>query len=697
MRATEPVNISGALRNLILWPFLAFAIGLAINSLAPFVALLLGSLVLLFARPRSSHSRWWAAGCLAVIGVASLLAAPPVIEEGMNAFVPGYPQDDALRQDLPAAFYDKGVELFGAAYPSDHRCNRPLVFRTRQVRFSRAYAFSSDGLWSGAKYSRHTTSVDFGNLADLRASFVNDAPYYWHPRCPDLVRTRMPFVVRYDLPESYCGSEVCWTGVVMLQDRQGLHDQSAGAPRCVTLAFEAGPPVVFGLGMIGSDLALKITPPTGLRAWAIGMEAGRIGVTLIVLLIFFRPRYVALALAMAGTIASLILVGRYEPDRHVYLYPFGNSVEVDTEPANASNFEVYRVLPADMDGFRHVAFARSILWNASQGDFREALRGGENVYVYMPGMRYLEAMTLAIFGDSEFGPIFFASLTVIGLFYLIATVVDATTALVLCAAFLLGPKLLTQPFLFDFDVWLHIYFGHWSDATATLALLTGSAILLRLADGRIVPSAGALLVPGILISIAVFLRANFAVVAMTVMVCGLWSLRQRQPPARLLVVAASFAFMATAALHNWVFSGELVPFTDTVQENLSAHPGDWVKALGGGDGARSTIAQQLRLWLGDFITDEWTRAEFIWLRLIALALLPALVLFKRLRTSANITLLAIILAAQLPLLFFLNTGRYGLIAWPCTLLGAVLVLRAAAVGAIDYSKRWRSTRAVPSR
>jgi hypothetical protein len=72
-------------------------------------------------------------------------------------------------------------------------------------------------------------------------------------------------------------------------------------------------------------------------------------------------------------------------------------------------------------------------------------------------------------------------------------------------------------------------------------------------------------------------------------------------------------------------------------------------------------------------------------------------LLKRLRTPANMALLAIIVAAQLPLFFFLNTGRYGLLAWPSTMLGAVLVLRAAAASAVDYSRRWRSIRAAPIR
>jgi len=279
------------------------------------------------------------------------------------------------------------------------------------------------------------------------------------------------------------------------------------------------------------------------------------------------------------------------------------------------------------------------------------------------------------------------------------------TALLLCAAFLFGPKLLTQPFLFDLDVWLHVYFGRWGDGAGALVFLTGSALLVRLADGRIVPTFGALAVPGILLSAAVFLRANFGLAAVVVMILGLRQLRPVLPPSRLAVVQAGFVFLGTSALHNWLFASRWVPFTSGIQENLPAHPVYWMHALSGllGIPLEGTAAAQLEIihhltsWLGDLVTDERTRAEFVWFRVTALALLGAFMLLKRLRTPANMALLAIIVAAQLPLFFFLNTGRYVLLAWPSTMLGAVLVLRAAAASAVDYSRRWRSIRAAPIR
>lgn len=718
MHVTQSANLSAVLRNLLLWPPLAFAIGLPINSLAPFAALLVGSLILLLASPKSSNSRWQAAASLAVVGVASLLGAPPVIEEGLNAFFPEYPQQAALQQDLPAEFYERSLQLFDATHPPETRC-RPLQarFMPRLLkgegpageRFARAYAFSADGLWSNAKYSRQTTSVDFHNITDLRAGFVNDLRYVWTRPC--FARSRMPFVVRYDLPASYRGSEMCWTGLVMLQDGKGLRDLSrprtlpGDAEQCMTLTFEAGPAIVLGMAAEGIDLGLRITPPTWLHLWDVGLRGVRLVASLLVLLILFRPSWRSLALSSAAVIASLIVVDRYDPEQHAYVYPFGQSVDITPGAISASNFDKYRILPIGMDGMHHVAYARSILWDARRGDLKEALRGSEDVYIYMPGMRYLEAATLAIFGDSEFGPIFFAALTVLGLFYFIATFVDAITTSLLCAAFLLGPKLLTQPFLFDFGVWLHVYFGHWADGAAAVAFLIGSVILVRLADGRILPTLGALAVPGILISIAVFLRANFGLAAVVVLIVCLQQLRPLLPLPRLAVVAAGFALIGTAALHNWFFGGQWVPFTDDVQENLRGHPVFWAHALSvllgipleASAAAQSLLVKHLKSWLGDLVTEEWLRAAFVWLRVAALALVPALVLFKRLRTPANGALLGIIVAAQLPLLFFLNTGRYGLIAWPSTMLGAVIVLRAAAAGAIDHSRKWRSTRAAPIR
>ncbi len=714
MGATEPANISIVLRNLLLWPLLAFAVGVPINTLAPFAAFLVCVLFLLFAAPRFGKRRWMAAGCFLVIGSGSLLASPPVIEEGMNGFLPGYPQTEALRKDLPEVFFSKGMVLFDATYPTERRCDpdplplacwRSTKGRPTGPRFERAYAFSADGLWSDAKYSRQVTSVDFQNIAQLRAGFVNDAYYRWYTDRSEIPRSWLPYVVRYDVPESYRGSELCWTGLLMLQDGRGLHDKSGESSQCMTLALDAGPVVIYGLAIKAGDLALRITPPLRIRAWVTGLKAARIAATLLVLLILFKARVIPLALALMGVIASLVLIDRYDPEQHVFAYPFGDSRDVEAFAVSAPSFQTYRLLPPDLDGFQFSSFGRSILWDTAHGYFREALVGTEAIFYYMPGMRYLEALSLAVFGDSEFGPIFFASLTTICLFYFIATFTSRSAATILCAAFLFAPKAITQPFLFDFTVWLHIYLGHWGDGDAVLAFLIGVAIMIRVAEGRIAPRLGALMAPGMLMSAAVFIRPNFAAAGAAATLCCLWQLRRVLPIGRLAIFTACFGFPLLATLHNWAFANVFYLFTSSLDVDMVAPPRDWAKTLAGALGfgmegvgeAYASVSRQLTFWLGDLVWAPDLKADFIWLRVAGLVLLPAFLFVPRLRTFANMTLLAITVAAQLPLLFFLNTGRYGLIAWPCTMIAMVLVLQEGLAAGIGGFRRWRSTRAVPSR
>jgi hypothetical protein len=684
-------NISATLRNLLLLPFLAFAIGMPVNSLEGFAALVMSVLVVVFGVPRSRNARLLAIGCLSAIGAAGVILAPPALEEGMNAFVPGYPQDAALRRDLPATVYDKGIQLFDRTYPADHRCDpRPRPFtcwlntenRPQGERFSTAYAFSADSVWSGAKYSRRTDSVDFYNVANLRAGFVNDYLYRWYVSRSDLIRTRMPFIVRYDVPQAYAGGELCWSGTLLVADRQGLHDRSTGTRQCQVLSLENGPLSVFALSIKGNDLALRIRPPTGLRLWDVGLKAGRVVSTFLVLLILFKPQYVRLAVATAGVAASVVVLSLYSPDEHAYVYPFGDSRDELRHPITEPTFHSYRVLPPELDGFLYVALGRSILWDALNGDFYQALRGGDDVYYNMPGKRYLEAIMLAVFGDSEFGAVFFASITVVCLFYFIATFVDAFTALILCAAFIVGPRFLTQPFLFDLRLWLHIYLGHWGDGDAAIAFLMGLAILLRLVGRRIAPTVGALMAPGLLISAAIFVRPNFAAAGAAAVLCCLWQLRKSLSLSRLALVVVCFAFTGVAALHNLVFGREFVLFTTAVDVNLMAPPRAWLEAFRGWlgigtpgfDAARKAVVEHSALWLGD-LTEAGLRREFIFLRLAALILVPGLVLIRKLRTPENMTLLALVLVSHLVLLLFLNTGRHGILAWPATLLAAVIVVR----------------------
>lgn len=66
-------------------------------------------------------------------------------------------------------------------------------------------------------------------------------------------------------------------------------------------------------------------------------------------------------------------------------------------------------LSRGMDGMAHFGYSRIMLISLFKFDFIEALRGSEDVFYYMPLMRYLNLFFMLIFGDNLLGPIFIIS------------------------------------------------------------------------------------------------------------------------------------------------------------------------------------------------------------------------------------------------------------------------------------------------
>src|SRR4029079_9755882 len=91
------------------------AIGLPINNVVDYFALLAVVLVVVCGNVRR-HPRAWleALGLVIFVVIAQLLLSPPRIEEGHNVFLPGA----ALEKALPADVYRQMLAEFDAQYPA---------------------------------------------------------------------------------------------------------------------------------------------------------------------------------------------------------------------------------------------------------------------------------------------------------------------------------------------------------------------------------------------------------------------------------------------------------------------------------------------------------------------------------------------------------------------------------------------------
>ena len=78
------------------------------------------------------------------------------------------------------------------------------------------------------------------------------------------------------------------------------------------------------------------------------------------------------------------------------------------QPISGFSENIY--LDRGMDGINHFGFGRIILNNIFLGNFQEAFRGSEDIFYFMPILRYINALFMVFFGDNLLGSIFLISL-----------------------------------------------------------------------------------------------------------------------------------------------------------------------------------------------------------------------------------------------------------------------------------------------
>ena len=139
---------------------------------------------------------------------------------------------------------------------------------------------------------------------------------------------------------------------------------------------------IFGVA-IGNDppFAMRLEPTATVRAWQLA----------------------AMALPLLGGAAVVLLLGRFRLRRTILPFTFIGITLAVALLNDASFIGGVRPFDSGDDGLVYDGYARVMLQHLLAGDFREAMRGGESVFYFTPGMRYLRAFEHAIFGESYLG------------------------------------------------------------------------------------------------------------------------------------------------------------------------------------------------------------------------------------------------------------------------------------------------------
>jgi hypothetical protein len=683
------------------------ALGLPVNDLFRY-ALLVIATVLVVAGTVSAHVAPWlaalAAVALCVLG--QILFAAPRIAEGHNVFLiddagdslsvhsresgnpgatardPGSPPSrgradlgGALEAGLPrAAFRIMAVE-FDTIYPPARRCARDQVGCWRGQAFpDRTFAFSADGIFDRAAYSRRVTGIDFSDPVGLRLGFINELGYNWNSQASDVIRARrdrrslaflhqwtlaMPWFVLYRFPADFVGSGLCWRGEVLWERADGTFDTITHADmQCRALTPDDVGRDIFGVA-IAHGLAMRLVP-----TWQVRLR-----------------QLVEPGLALVGSFAALALLVRVRGRRVVL--PFALiAVTLLVAMFNDLSF-LGGVRPFDSgdDGLVYDGYARMMLRQLIAGDVAGALKGVEPVFYFTPGLRYLRAAEHLIFGESYLGYLALVLILPFLVFALFRRFLPLRWALALTLVFAAVPVgALFGSSLVQYVKWAARGFA---DPAAYIFFLAAFVLLLgplaARADSpsherapseepnRFARAFGA----GLLFALALFVRPNIAPAAGILLAgAGLAALAQRQFR-RVAGLVVGFAAVLGMALHNLIYGGVLVLFTTTAElpRLLLMPPSAYLAALA--ELAHLNFAgeyvvralHQIAGWLAG-------PSEFVAmapLNAAAILVLLRVALWRRADPWLRLTALAT-LAQHGVALFYPADGRYHFLTWLLTLL-----------------------------
>ena len=516
---------------------------------------------------------------LIVVGVVAVKALLPRadIPEGHNVFLV-YTGPDVLEKGLPPEVYSSWERQFNALYPPGDPAPFGAFSRDASAPPSRLYAWSADAIWRPSRFSRQVDEVFFRNLAEFRGGFANETVHDGFGQVQHnfyvgrLRRETMPFFVVYELTAASVGSRLSWKGQVFWERAGGAFEEvihpdvasraisDADVGRRVFAGFFPVPGALsFDVPQYQHYVKLELSRSLRASAWAKDLLTLAGWFSIVVLMVRIRWReYLTACTIFAAAYVIMAVFGSISLGKFL-----GRG---------------YTPLGGGDDGAVFEMYGRASAMFLSRGQVLEALKGGEAVYWWQPGFRYVRTLEKVMFGDTyQLYGVLVACLP-LALFYLVRHLVGSMGAFLTVALFLVMPV-----GSFSYLQYIRIAKLGYGECAGALLFLLGLVWLLRAEprwggrDERLTRLAGA----GLLLAAAVFIRPNFVLgVAWLAAALGWQSLRRRQI-ARFAALCAGLLFVLVMPLHNWYYGGEFILMSKTGASSVAMAfgVGDYVDAF----------------------------------------------------------------------------------------------------------------------
>ena len=315
------------------------------------------------------------------------------------------------------------------------------------------------------------------------------------------------------------------------------------------------------------------------------------------------------------------------------------------------------------DGLLYVHFAHLISDYIIQGNYLLAFMGGEKAYDLMPFYRYIWVINYMLFDEAPWMFYFLLTFFPLVIYNIFEKLLDKKWATYFILFWFLIP--IFEAFGFFHFYYVKLTFRGFGEPLSYLLFLTSLSLLINFYNNKKSISNTNSLITGLLLSLAIGLRANILPACCVLILFFCLKSLQNKDIRKISFLMLGLCLTLVIPIHNYIFTQKFIPLTIAAYKdwNLGAKPSDYIQLI-------ASIIQfnfNENLWhkIVGHINGEIKLYE-VWYHFSIFACIYTLCIKKFPPIIKCISLAALSLAGLL--LFYHVGGRYSYLTWTLTLI-----------------------------
>ena len=498
-------------------------------------------------------------------------------------------------------------------------------------------AFSSDNFFNKSKLTRKVNSINFRSRENLKIGQLNTINF--NLAFDKEFRRSLPYYVFYEIPKSYKNSNICIKGnVYYLFKNNKISDfqneiYTKIKSNCIQYDKSFDYLYLIGYSINKKDnLEIILEKNISLNLVFITLLLLKFLFLYIFFKIFFTLKkntkfdYIVFFISIIFSITFILL----------------------KDPNLLTGLRYFR---GGADGLFQEHQGYKIIENISKNNFSEAIRGGADIFYFMPGLRYFIALNKIFFGETSYGYILIGIFLPIYTHKLIKNLISEKVAFYLIISFLIFP------------IFENMGFGHFNyihqivrNHSETLSIFLIVFFLSKITTKDFIYDINyfSFFLYSFLLAFSVLCRPNFLPTTTLFFLYSIILIYRRKNINLILSGIIGYSFVLLSLFHNVYFGNEIIIFT---KSNVHFVFTDVFQRLNLDSAEKNIIIHQLL---------KWNPIYNLHRLLILIFIIYSFFRFEK--NLFNIFLLFSVLSQHIVLLVTHPDSRYAYLAWFLTFL-----------------------------